>query len=315
MTDPPTPFSDVPSDVPVAVPTSARRYRVVHRTEYRYGAPMLDGYSVACVLARPTPSQQVISTALTTDPATDERDERDDVFGNRIVQVGVHHPHDGLVLEAVTEALVWRQELPRTEVAWERVSAQVSGLRGPPALDVAPYVAPSRFVPIASHRDALESFVRASFTPGRGVVEATIAFCTQIFENLVFDPTFTEISTPLDVVLAERRGVCQDFAHLATGGLRVLGLPARYVSGYIETDPPPGEPKVFGADASHAWCSVWIPDHGWLDLDPTNGIVRPDRHVTIGWGRDYADVAPVRGVVIGPASSQSLSVAVDVARI
>jgi transglutaminase-like putative cysteine protease len=109
--------------------------------------------------------------------------------------------------------------------------------------------------------------------------------------------------------------VCQDFAHLAVGCLRTLGLAARYVSGYIETDPPPGEPKSIGSDASHAWCSVWIPDHGWLDFDPTNGIVSPDRHVTIGWGRDYADVAPVRGVVVGPASAQSLTVSVDVHRI
>jgi transglutaminase-like putative cysteine protease len=122
------------------------------------------------------------------------------------------------------------------------------------------------------------------------------------------------VSSPLDVVLAQRRGVCQDFAHVAVGALRAIGLAARYVSGYIETDPPPGEPKTIGADASHAWCSIWVPDHGWLDFDPTNGIVAPDRHVTIGWGRDYADVAPVRGVVVGPASTQSLSVSVDVAR-
>ena len=116
-------------------------------------------------------------------------------------------------------------------------------------------------------------------------------------------------------MLAERRGVCQDFAHLAVGCLRTLGLAARYVSGYIETEPPPGEPKLIGVDATHAWCSVWIPDHGWLDFDPTNGVVAPSRHVTIGWGRDYADVAPVRGVVVGPASAQSLAVSVDVSRI
>jgi transglutaminase-like putative cysteine protease len=293
---------------------SGRRYRVVHRTEYRYGAQMLDGYSVACVLARPTPSQQVISSVLRTDPDVDERDERDDVFGNRIVQLGVHRPHDGLVIEAVTDAVVWRQEQPRIDVAWDVVATLVAGLRGGPALDVGPYVAPSRFITLVQHRDDLRSFAAESFTPGAGIVEATTAFCTRIFETFVFDPSFTEVSTPLDAVLAERRGVCQDFAHLATGGLRALGLPARYVSGYIETEAPPGEPKAIGADASHAWCSVWIPDHGWLDFDPTNGILRPDRHVTIGWGRDYADVAPVRGVVIGPSSAQSLSVAVDVVR-
>lgn len=291
-----------------------RRYRVVHRTEYRYGAPMLDGYSVACLLVRATPSQQVLESTITVDPDVDEYDEREDVFGNRVVQVGVHRPHDGLVVEAVSEVRVWRQELPRADIEWERVAALVSALRDAPALDVAPFVASSRFVPVDGQRAALRAFAADAFTADRGIVDAVTAYCTQMFETFVFDPTFTEVSTPVEVVLTERRGVCQDFAHLATAGLRALGLPARYVSGYIETDPPPGEPKSIGSDASHAWCSLWIPDHGWLDFDPTNGAVAPDRHVTIGWGRDYADVAPVRGVVIGPASTQSLVVGVDVVR-
>ena len=231
------------------------------------------------------------------------------------MQFGLHRPHDGLVVEAVTEADVWSQGLPRVDMGWERVSATVSGLRGPIALDVAPFAAPSRFVTVDANRLALFDLATQSFRPGRPVVEATAAFCTQIFESFAFDSSFTEVSTPLDVVLNERRGVCQDFAHLAVGCLRTLGLAARYVSGYIETDPPPGEPKSIGADASHAWCSIWIPDHGWLDFDPTNGVVAPSRHVTIGWGRDYADVAPVRGVVVGPASAQSLTVSVDVARL
>jgi transglutaminase-like putative cysteine protease len=294
---------------------AGQRYRVVHRTEYRYGATMVDGYSVACVLARPTPSQTVASSMVITYPEADEFDEREDVFGNRVVQFGLHQPHDGLVVEAVTEARVWALGLPRVDVGWERVAATVAGLRGPTALDVSPFVAPSRFVTVDANRLALFSLASKSFTPGRGVVEATSALCTDIFETFAFDPSFTEVSSPLDRVLGDRRGVCQDFAHLAVGMLRTLGLAARYVSGYIETDPPPGEPKTIGADASHAWCSVWVPDHGWLDFDPTNGIMAPSRHITIGWGRDYADVAPVRGVVVGPASSQSLSVSVDVARI
>ena len=294
---------------------AGQRYRVVHRTEYRYGATMIDGYSVACVLARPTPSQTVASSMVNTYPEADEFDEREDVFGNRVVQFGLHHPHDGLVIEAITEARVWALGLPRADVAWERVAATVAGLRGPTALDVAPFIAPSRFVTIDANRMELFALASGSFAPGRGVVDATTALCSHIFETYVFDPSSTEVSSPLDVVLGDRRGVCQDFAHLAVGALRALGLAARYVSGYIETDPPPGEPKTIGADASHAWCSVWVPDHGWLDFDPTNGIMAPSRHVTIGWGRDYADVAPVRGVVVGPASSQSLTVSVDVARI
>ncbi len=294
---------------------AGQRYRVVHLTGYLYGATMLDGYSVACVLARPTPSQNVISSVVTTDPEPDEYDERTDIFGNRVVQFGLHRPHDGLTVMAITEAIVWAQELPRVEMAWERVAATVAGLRGPVALDVVPFAAPSRFVTVNANRLALFELASSAFRPGRPIVEATVAFCTQIFETFAFDSSFTEVSTPLDSVLAERRGVCQDFAHLAVGCLRTLGLAARYVSGYIETEPPPGEPKLIGVDASHAWCSLWIPDHGWLDFDPTNGVVAPSRHVTIGWGRDYADVAPVRGVVVGPASAQSLAVSVDVSRI
>ncbi|MGB0112981.1 MAG: transglutaminase family protein [Ilumatobacteraceae bacterium] len=287
---------------------------MVHRTEYVYGAPMLDGYSVVCALVRATPAQEVVSSSVTFDPLGDEYDEREDVFGNRIVQIGLHQPHDGLTVTAMAEVVVWDQGLPRHDVAWERVAATVAGLRGPVALDVAPFSAPSHFVTIGANRAALVELVSASFLPGRPIVEATSAFCTQIFESFAFDSSFTEVSTPLEAVLTERRGVCQDFAHLAVGCLRALGLAARYVSGYIETDPPPGEPKTFGADASHAWCSVWIPDHGWLDFDPTNGVIGPARHVTTAWGRDYADVAPVRGVVIGPSSTQSLSVSVDVSR-
>jgi transglutaminase-like putative cysteine protease len=294
---------------------SGQRYRVVHRTEYQYGATMTDGYSVACVLARATPSQNVVSSVVATSPQADEYDERTDVFGNRIVQFGLHQPHDSLVVEAVSEVITWAQGLPRADAAWERVAATVAGLRGPVALDVAPFSAPSRFVTVDVNRLALFDLVSTSFLPGRPIVDATTAFCSQIFETFAFDSSYSEVSTPLVAVLNDRRGVCQDFAHLAVACLRVLGLAARYVSGYIETEPPPGEPKSIGADASHAWCSVWIPDHGWLDFDPTNGIVAPSRHVTIAWGRDYADVAPVRGVVVGPGSTQSLTVSVDVARI
>ena len=137
----------------------------------------------------------------------------------------------------------------------------------------------------------------------------------RINHDFVFDPVFSDVSTPLQDVLDHRRGVCQDFAHLAIGCLRSVGLPARYVSGYLETEPPPGQPKLVGADASHAWCATYLPGAGWLDLDPTNDQVAPEGHITVAWGRDYRDVAPMRGVVVGPAAPQELVVAVDVARL
>jgi transglutaminase-like putative cysteine protease len=161
----------------------------------------------------------------------------------------------------------------------------------------------------------LARFASWSFLPGRAFHEAVIDLSHRIFVEFAFDPSFSDVSTPLADVLTYRRGVCQDFAHLAIGTIRSLGLPARYVSGYIENEPPPGQPKLVGADASHAWCSVYIPGWGWLDVDPTNDKAPPMTHVTVGWGRDYADVAPVRGVVFGSPATQELSVAVEVARV
>ncbi|NND76184.1 MAG: transglutaminase family protein [Ilumatobacter sp.] len=297
-----------------------RRYTVSHRTAYSYGSEMLDGYSVAHLLARQTPFQYVASSVLTTDPDVDERDERVDVFGNHVVQLGVHRPHDHLLVDVSTDVIVEPATVPETGASWELVAAQTAAIRGDMALEISPYLASSRFVPIrkianeASQRDALVAAFGEQFTTGRPIEDVIGGVCNFIFEHYRFDPASTTVSTPLGDVLAQRAGVCQDFAHLAVGAFRARGIASRYVSGYIETDPPPGEPKTIGADASHAWCAVWIPEYGWVDLDPTNGIVGPDRHVTIGWGRDYADVAPIRGVVIGPGSMQTLSVEVDVVR-
>ncbi len=296
----------------------------MHRTTYEYSAEMLDGYSVANLLARETPTQRVVSTELTTTPAVDERDDRSDVFGNQVVQLGVHHPHTQLVVEATTEVVVQPQIEPRVNPTWEQAAAQTAAARGVLALDVLPFIAGSRFVPthVQKHTDnqgvvraeLLQAFA-SEFSPGRPILEVIRGVCGSIFNGYRFDQSSTTVSTPLSEVMVKRAGVCQDFAHLAVGAFRARGIAARYVSGYIETDPPPGEVKTIGADASHAWCAVWIPEHGWVDFDPTNNIIGPDRHVTVGWGRDYADVAPIRGVVIGPTSRQKLSVAVDVARL
>jgi transglutaminase-like putative cysteine protease len=297
--------------------STAARFTVTHRTTYDYGSEMLDGYSVTNLLARTTPRQFVVSSEISTDPDVDEFDDRIDVFGNRIVQLGIHRPHDHLVVEVATEVIVEPAVRSHLNPSWEQIAAQTDALRGVLALDVSPYRASSRFIPIrgeGSLRDVLNAGFQHEFTPGRPILDVIDGVCSAVFHGYTFDPTSTTVSSPLADVMARRAGVCQDFAHLAVGVFRSRGLAARYVSGYIETKPPPGQPKTIGADASHAWCAVWIPDHGWVDLDPTNNLVEPDSHVTVGWGRDYADVAPIRGVVIGPASKQSLSVAVDVVR-
>ena len=307
----------------VAMTTTATEthYRVSHRTTYEYSSPMTDGYTVAYVIPRPTPHQMVEQTRVEVDPEPDERLEHIDSFGNRVLQLGVHHAHKSLTVHAVSDVVVEPMVIDGDGARWESVAEAVTTCRGGEALTVRPFAGGVPMVRSSEDRAALRDLVFASFTSGRPVIDAARAFCHDIYASFEYDPTSTDVSTPLSVVLEQRRGVCQDFAHLAVSGLRELGLAARYVSGYIETTPPSGTPRLLGADASHAWCSVWVPGPdgqgggAWVDFDPTNNQLPVLRHVTVAWGRDYGDVAPVRGVVIGPSATQTLSVAVDVERI
>lgn len=299
----------------MALPGQGSRYHVSHRTTYEYSRSMTDGYTLAYLLPRPTPHQVVERAEVDVSPEPDERSEHIDVFGNRVVQVGVHHGHASLTLHAESVVVVEPASVTDPGPPWETVAGELTDLRGGDALTVRPFAGSSPYVALAEHGDALRALAARSFPPGRPVVDAARDLCHAIYDTFDYDSSFTDVSTPLSTVLEARRGVCQDFAHLAAGALRVLGLAARYVSGYIETDPPPGGPRLVGADASHAWCSVWVPGQGWIDFDPTNDRLPTHRHVTVAWGRDYGDVAPVRGVVIGPAARQSLSVAVDVRRL
>lgn len=288
-------------------------FTVVHRTEYQYSAPMTDGYTVAHLLPRSTATQRVESAELHVTPDADEYDEHVDAFGNRVVRLGVHHPHAHLgVTMRTTVTSTPPVPVLASPTPWEEVAAAVASARGDRAIDVAAFAAPTAVTsPVAGVHD----LASRAFTPDRPFVEAVRDLCSTIHHDFAFDAAFSDVSTPLDAVLAARRGVCQDFAHLALACLRSLGLAGRYVSGYIETLPPPGEAKLVGADASHAWCSTWSPATGWFDFDPTNDQMPPERHVTAGWGRDYHDVAPVRGVVIGPPTTQQLVVGVDVTRV
>jgi transglutaminase-like putative cysteine protease len=291
----------------------SHRYRVTHRTVYQYHASMTDGYTVAHLLPRHTPRQQVEHSEVRLEPDPAERDDFIDVFGNRVAQFGIHGPHDGLVVEASSIVALDPPSDIDDDRPWEEVVATIAGLRDDLALEVGPFRSRSQFVDLDRWGTPLSDIAGASFLPGRGFTESVRDLCHRIFTEFAFDTMSTDLSTPLGDVLDARRGVCQDFAHLAAGCLRSIGLAARYVSGYIETVPPPGEPRMVGADMSHAWCSVWSPCVGWIDFDPTNDRLPIDRHITVGWGRDYADVTPVRGVVIGPASYQSMEVSVDVA--
>ena len=276
---------------------------------------MTDGYTVACLVPRPTEWQQVVESVVTLDPAPSEHDSFLDAFGNLVHEFGVHELHRALSVTAESVVAVTRPAPPVDVTPWEEVERQLDRAEGELATSAGFLRSTSTSIDLADLGVALRSIAARSFTPGRSIVEAAGALCLDIDRSFEFDAGFSDVSTPLARVLAARRGVCQDFAHLAVGCLRSLGLAARYVSGYIETVPPPGQPRLEGADASHAWCSVWTPVAGWVDFDPTNGLLPADRHITVAWGRDYADVTPVRGVMIGPPTSQQLEVNVDVRRL
>jgi len=280
------------------------RYRVHHRTTYRYSERMTRGHTLTHLVPATNDHQTVEAFELSIQPEPLERLAYDDAFGNRVVQFVIAQPHAELVIDMHTTVRVLQPAVGDHPARWDDMH------RFPPS--VAGFAAPSqRAVP----SDAVRNFAAPSFVPGRTIAEVARDLCGRIFREFVFDPSFSEVSTPVDEVLQARRGVCQDFAHLAIAALRSFGLPARYVSGYLETLPPPGQPKLVGADASHAWCSVALPDGSWLDFDPTNDQFPPARHVVTAYGRDYLDVAPVLGVVVGPMATQELVVEVDVNRV
>lgn len=279
----------------------SERYSVRHRTTYRYSERMTRGHTVAHLVPRTGARQVLESITIAVEPEPGERFEFDDAFGNRVLQFVVAAPHDSLIIEAVSTVVVGPHAVSPDRTAWDAPHDW--------APEVAGFAAPSC---MASPTEAVEEFARSVFIPGRTIVDVAHELCSRIFREFVFDPSFSEVATPVDDVIRARRGVCQDFAHLAIACFRTFGLPARYVSGYLETVPPPGQSKMIGADASHAWCSVALGDGTWLDLDPTNDQIPPQHHIVTAYGRDYLDVAPVQGVVVGPMATQTLAVAVDV---
>jgi transglutaminase-like putative cysteine protease len=287
-------------------------FRVSHRTGYTYGTPVSDGFTMAHLLPRATPSQVVLSTEVRITPEPDEREEALDTFGNRVLRFAIHRSHDALTVEAISDVIHTPRVFDGEHPTWESVAHLIATQGGTVALDVAPFAADSRLAAIVPELDELTGPV---FTPDRSIIDVIIDLCHTINREFQFDAGFSDITTPTSAVLAARRGVCQDFAHVAVAALRSKGLAGRYISGYIETRPPPGQPKLVGVDASHAWASAWFPGFGWLEFDPTNDQIPPRNHITVGWGRDYGDVAPVRGVVISAGGEQELNVAVDVMRL
>ena len=277
------------------------RYRVRHKNRYQYGQPVSLCHSLACLLPRDTLNQQILSARLTVLPVAEDLQERQDLFGNRISRFSVEEVHSELNVLAESEL-----EVRATRVEFDRDIDWTESLEIPAKTRL--YCRPSAYVS-TSDRD-IQAFADRFFRLGCGLLEATKALNEYIFHEFVYDQNFSNVETPVHLVLQEGRGVCQDFAHLMLSTLRAKGIAARYVSGYLETEPPPGQVKLKGADTSHAWVSVFISGTGWIDFDPTNGILPSDRHVTLAWGRDYADVVPLKGLMIG-GSQHALEVSVD----
>jgi transglutaminase-like putative cysteine protease len=284
-------------------------YRIVHKTTYTYKQPVSFGTHVAYLIPRSQPHHACLSHELLVTPAPTSLRERLDYFGNTFAFFTIQAPHEELNVEARSRVVVDGPAVtwPEFPPAWDEVARSLPSDPSEAGLDAYQFVFDS---PRVSPRARFAAYAAPSFPPGRALTDALLDLTARIHKDFRFDSKATNVRTAPEEVLRSRRGVCQDFAHLQVACLRSLGLAARYVSGYIRTYPPPGKPRLVGADASHAWVSVYCPGTGWLDVDPTNNLIPSENHVTLAWGRDYGDVSPVRGVILG-GRDHKLEVGVD----
>jgi len=284
-------------------------YRIVHRTIYKYKYPVSLGNHVACLTPRALPHHRVAKSELRIQPRPATRTERTDFFGNRLCFFTIQEPHRELVVEAQSEVVIDENEQSWSQlpIPWEDAARWVSNDHTSAGLEAYQFGFES---PRIHTRPQFAAYALQSFTAHRPLAEALLDLTSRIHKDFRFDSKVTNVRTTPEEVFKKRRGVCQDFAHLQIACLRSLNLAARYVSGYLRTYPPPGKARLVGADASHAWLSVYCPGKGWLDVDPTNNLVPTNGHVTLAWGRDYGDVSPLRGLILG-GGAHTLKVAVD----
>jgi transglutaminase-like putative cysteine protease len=285
-------------------------YRVRHRTTYEYEDPVSVSHHIVRLTPRNLPKQTCRGSHVSILPAPPVTSAHFDYFGNTLTSFTLHEPHVCLIVEAASDLEVNAVEPPDFSGSppWETVRASLDGDPSDEVLNAYQFVFDTQRV---RSNPELAAYARESFPEGRPLLAAVLDLTRRIHQDFRFDKKATEVATPVQTFFEKRRGVCQDFAHLQIGCMRSLGLPARYVSGYLRTMPPPGRPRLVGADASHAWCSAWCPGAGWVDFDPTNNCVPSDGHITVAWGRDYSDVSPIYGVLLGGARHK-LHVEVDV---
>ena len=294
-------------------------YRIRHRTHYQYEKPVTLCYNQAYLLPRDTEYQSCLDSRINIAPFQTVGQRRTDYFGNQTFYFSLEQAHSELIVDAVSEIRVHETKYELGQemnldlgATCGQALMALQQSRDPNVLEAREFNLDS---PMVRSSNALRDYARASFKRDRSLLAAVRELTQRIYEDFTYDPKATSIATPLAQVLKQRRGVCQDFAHLAIGCLRSLGFPARYVSGYLETLPPPGQTKLVGSDASHAWFAVYVPDEGWFEFDPTNNNMPAERHITTAWGRDYADVSPIKGVFFDGGEQQKLTVSVDVSKL
>ena len=284
------------------------RYHVLHATTYDYGSPVSLSQQQLHLAPRILAWQQVEELHIDVTPPPTWRRDGQDAFGNPVTWIAFHAPHDSLHISSVMRIAVTphRPEKLDSSLPWEEVRDRLAYDPSDPRpadLDATRFLFESAHVRI---KHELADYAADCFPPGRPVLLGAQALMAKIFREFKFDPEATTVSTPVMEVLEKKRGVCQDFAHLMIACLRALGLAARYVSGYLQTRPPPGKPRLIGADASHAWVSVYAPgfDHDWVDFDPTNNLLPDTEHITVAFGRDFGDISPLRGIILGGGGAE-----------
>jgi transglutaminase-like putative cysteine protease len=287
------------------------KYKLVHKTSYKYAQAVNNYHSLLCLTPRTLPDQQCNSFSIQITPEPAQIIERTDFYGNKTHYFSLHSPHKELTV--LTTGIVERFSqqtgslfMP-SEISCGNVRQRILGDRSL-KISMLEYMLPS---PLVRWDQEIIDFAQDCFHDSLPLYECVRNLCRKIYTEFDFVPDFTTIHTPIKEVLAAKKGVCQDFSHLAIACIRSFGFAARYVSGYLETLPPPGKPKMQGSDASHAWISVFIPDYGWCDFDPTNNIVPGERHIVTAWGRDYSDVPPLKGIIFS-YGKHTLTVEVDV---
>jgi len=287
-------------------------YRVTHRTEYRYASDVVPSYSQLHLVPRELPGQRLRSAKVTMDPRPEYFREGLDYFGNRVAYAAIQQPHRKLSVTADSLVEIGERASGPSllgERPWELVRDEARSGEAGDRLEAAQFAIAS---PLIRGTAEFADYARESFTPERPLLDAITELSSRIHADFTYKPGSTTVNTPVSEVFAKRRGVCQDFAHLGIACLRAIGLPARYVSGYLETDPPPGRKKLKGADVSHAWLSVLLGEADWLEIDPTNDQLVNDRYIVTAYGRDYSDVPPLKGVIHTHGKTKSLKVTVDV---